>query len=496
MPTSGTYAWVLRAVGSADAPRFGLSLIHPQAPTVERLVEAESAALSDVRLVSAGSVDSSGRRASSIRPYSLLYIASGDVRSLPLEANGTPPRDRVQPARTTDACRFIADGNDLAQPTSSRYMVATAGSDGRCGTSDDGFTEITLSSTGAPRVAAGSGDKPLAVARDPVSQAPRGWVFPRRVVFWGSGSSSSSVATRASGEPSFTTVVLNSPRGALVDDGSRLSVLEFRSDASVGVRPLESALTSGGSWQPVGFDADAFYVFRNSGNNSTSRWSVVRVSRSAFSATVLASGDGLMTNAAIGSGRLYATVLGAQNNRLLGFSKQGAAAPTVLEETALNTYAVVLTGNASVHQLFRVTNIGTATPAYAIEFIDETGARLYRTSVGGYPVATAEPTAVDYDKSENRSRFLFVTGYGSRAFGDTALLSYDTAARSALTLGTLPGLADYGQSIVYANVTAGPGSFGGVFVARSTGNQVETSGAKVYSVDSQAAGSLKAAAAP
>lgn len=499
LPTSGTYSWVLKPQGTTASPRYGLSFVHPLDAVVERVIEPPSAALTDVKPLPAGIYDVPGSRVTSVRPQWLLYVSGGDVRSVPLVADGSAPRDRVQRALSTSACRFLVDAIDHGQPLNSRWTVSTAGSDGSCDTADDGWAEITLSPQAQPRVTPGTGDAPLAMTRDPATLAPRGWIMPRSVLFWGTGAAGGSpttVATRNSIEPSFSAVLLATPRAALADDGTRLVMLDFGTGSSLTVRPLDTVATAGGGWRGIGFDADAYFVFRNSSATSASTWRVLRIARSDGSATSLATGDGQLSNASMGTGRLYASVLGAQNNRLISIAKTGPTTPTTLDTTPVSTFSTVVASAGTVHQLFRVTNLGSAGAGYAIEFIDETGARLYASDVGGYPVAIADAATLNLNTSESRTRFLFVTGYGQRGYADSTLLSYDSAARSVLSLGKLPGTTDFGQNVVFASVTVGPGSFGGGFAGRAVGTTVDSAGSKVFSFDTGSAGSLKLASPP
>jgi hypothetical protein len=492
-PRSGAFAWVLRPSGSTSDPRYGLSLIHPEDRGRERVIEPDSAAITDARLLSAGTLDVAALRLNAVQPHSLVYLVSGDVRRVPLQADGTAPRERVQRAQSANACRFLVEAVDPVEPLASRIAVSTAGADGRCATADDGWAEVVFDPAGVPRVAAGSGTPPLGWARDPASLRPRGWIFDRRVLFW-SITGGSSVATRAAGEPAFRRVVAQGPRTAVMDDGTRLTLLEFRTDGSVGSVPLDAALTGGGEWQSAGFDADAFYVFRNSTATAEGRFTLLRVARGGTAVlSVLATGAGVMSNAGTGSTRLFATVLGLDGHRLLSIPKSGGTAQ-VLEVGPVTTLPAVLVGGAGVHLLFRSSNLGTPTPFYAVELFDESGTRLWATSVGGFPMALLDAGSQSLNVSESRNRFVFASGYGSRAFGDASLIAYDTVARSALTLGTLPGLAEYGLSAVYADVTAGPGTFRGGFAGRSTGTVVETQGARTFSFDAATAGSLRTAA--
>ena len=500
LPNSGTYSWVLKAQGGTMSPRFGLSLVHPQEPTVERVVETVSASITDVKLVPAGSYDVPGQRVTAVRAQLLLYVTGGDVRSVPLTADGSLPRDKVLRASSTNACRFVVDGNDHGQPLNSRWVVSTAGADGNCdNAADNGWAELTLSPQGQPRLAPGQGDTPLAMTRDHSTLAPRGWVLPRSVIFWGAGTGApggTTVVTRNTVEPAFTSVVLSTPRLALADDGSRLVLLEFRADTSLTVRPLDATSTAGGGWRAVGFDSDAFYVFRNSNATNTSNWRVLRVARSDGTATLLVSGDGQLSNASMGTSRLYASLLGVQNNRLVSIAKNAAAAAQTLETTPVDTFTNVVASAGTVHQLFRVNNLGSINAAYAVEFIDESGARLYSSAAGGYPVAIAGASTLNLNASESRTRFVFVTGYGVRGYADTALISYDSTARMALSLGTLPGTADFGQNVVFASVSTGPANFAGGAAGRAVGNTVEGAGSRVFSFDVGTAGSVKLASPP
>jgi len=106
-------------------------------------------------------------------------------------------------------------------------------------------------------------------------------------------------------------------------------------------------------------------------------------------------------------------------------------------------------------------------------------------------VLSVEPDAIDFNRSENRSRFVFVNGFGSRGFGDAALIGYDTKARLATSYGTLPGTADFGTDYVFASTVGGPGSFLAGFAARSVNGVVQDSDAKVFSFDVGNASSLQ-----
>ena len=484
-PASGAYGWLLKASGPTSALKFGLSFIHPSRPGTEYVIEVARDVVSDARLVSSGSIDPAQLRATALQPHTLVYIVGGDVRSVPMTADGTAPAARIQRAQTTSACRFGIEGNDYAAPQNSRFIVSTAGADGQCDTSDDGRAEARLAATGALGYTPLSGELPLDVARDPATLAPRGWINPRSVVLW--GSTPTTIATRTAPAAALTSVLASTPEASLVADGARLAVLRFGSGSTVTESALDPTITAGNGWQPIGFDADNFYAYINSSNTFTSTWRVVKIARATPTATLLATGTGLVTVASMGRNTLYLTVFGASDNRLIRIAKSnGAQTPTSTATTALLT---MQTGADGVHQRWRVSGVGSATPSYVVDMVDETDTVLFSIA-GGFPLDVAAAGTRNFNSSESRSRFLVAGNYGSRAFGDASLIGYDSATRTATTLGTLPGTSVFGGSPVYASASAGPTAFGTGFAARSTTGTIEETGAKVFSFDFGVAGSL------
>ena len=110
-PGSGAYGWVLKATGQTTSLSYGLSFVHASTPAVEYQIESGSAVLTDVRQVSNGSVNTARRTATGLSPYALVYIIGGDVRRVPLQADGKAPATQVLRAGSTDACLFVTDSN-------------------------------------------------------------------------------------------------------------------------------------------------------------------------------------------------------------------------------------------------------------------------------------------------------------------------------------------------------------------------------------------------
>ncbi|MEP6502115.1 MAG: hypothetical protein ABJD97_02200 [Betaproteobacteria bacterium] len=498
-PASGPYAWVLKAQGPTTSLTYGLSLLHAATPHTEYVVEFGSSVLTDTRVVSSGSVDAAGMKTGTLQPYALLYIVGGDVRRVSLLANGSLPSTQVQRGHSTTACKFLAnaeqqsigDAVDFATPENSRFQVSTAGPDGQRGTGDDGSAEVRLSATTGIVVTANTGAAPLGAFRGATTLAPRGWILPRSVVYWGaSGAADTTATTRAAGDPAFVSAVQATPTTALMDDATQLSVLDMTTGSAPVESKLDAATTGGGGWVGIGFDATAFFAYRNAGSGAAARWSIVKVTRTSPHATVLGSGNGVVSVASMGSTLLYATVLGASDNRLLAVSKSIGVPVTTLETSPLSTLTTVQTSANGIHELWRVVNIDTAALNYAIEFIDESGALLYSTSAGGYPMAAPDATVQRFDTSESRTRFVFANGYGSRAFGDATLMGYDTAAKATRTFGALPGSVAFGVDTVDANTIGGPGGLMAGFAARSVDGVIASTGTQVFSFDFDSASSL------
>jgi hypothetical protein len=489
LPSSGSYAWVLRAQGPTSALKYGLSLVHPSLASAEFVVEPGSAVITDTKLALRGNVDAARLVAESLAPFALLYIVGGDVRAVPMEADGTEPISRVQRAQSTSACGFVIDAQDLAQPLNSRFIVATAGADGQCATSaDNGRAQLRFSSSGALSYAPIAGAAPLGVVRDAATLAPRGWINPTQLSFWAAGASP--VTLRAAGQAPLTRLIAQSHRDALVDDGAQLSVLDLSNANAPVENKLSAALTAGGGWVSIGFDANHYYVYRNSDASRNATWTVLKISRAAPTATVLASGTAQLALASLGSTQLYVTLLGTAENRLLALPKAIGAAIKTLDAAATSTLSSVITSANDVHQWQRIQNIGTASVSQTVTMIDETEAPLFGTGEGGFTLALADAEALNFNASESRTRFVFASGYGDRAFNGASLVAYDSVSRTATTLGTLPGSADYGNDFVFAALGGSAGRFMTGFAARSSGGVVQDSGSKVFSFDLAAPNSL------
>lgn len=489
-PSSGAFGWILKATGASGAFSYGLSLVHPSKTDTEYTIEVANSNVSDARLLSGGTLDTGSRQVTGLQPHSLVYIVGGDVRLLPMQANGSAPASRVQRAGSTSACRFELAANDAATPLHSRYIVSSAGSDGVCGTSDDGRAEVRLTSAGGVTYTPIAGESPLGVVRDPSTLAPRGWIYPRTVVLWNSGSGTA-FATRTGSAPAIERVIASTYRSSLAEDGTQLSVFDYAGGTPYTETPLDAALTGGGGWQLVGFDADAYYVYRNASLSLPSTWTLLRITRASPVATVLSTGSGVVALSSMGSGVLYLTVFDQADNRLTRIDKVSGS--TADASFGLTVFPSVQTGANGIHLLWRVTDFDTNAATYAIDFINESGSASLLNRAGGYPMGMADAGVEDFNTSENRSRFIYASGYSAAGgFSGATLETYDSASGAQRVLGTLPGATDFGSDTGYASTIGGPTSLGLAFAARTVAGTVQSAGARVYSYDLGVANSLTA----
>ena len=487
-PANGTYAWLLRAEGRTDDLKFALSLVHPQDTATEVLIEPASAAVTDARLVATATVDVAALQTGNLEPYALVYIVGGDVRRVPLRANGQAPAGRVSRAQSSSACRFLLEAVDRVAPERSRFLVSTAGADGLCNTADDARAEVRLDADLGLVYTPLTGGAPLAVLQDAATLAPRGWLLPTQVQLW-AAAAGSATAYRAATDPVLRTVLVTY-RSALVESAQGLSVLDFAADG--GVTETRLAGTGGTGWQPIGFDAQHYYAFRNAGTAASPTWSLHRISRAAPLATQLGGGAGQVTLASMGTDVLYATVLGTATVETRRFQKAVPNVSTVLDSGPLGaSFSTVLTGASGVHLQWRISGLDTPSPVYGVQMVNEAGTALYTSAAGGFSLGLAEASRLNLNQSENRTRFLFVEGYGARFFGDATLVAYDSAARSATRVGQLPGTAEFGADYVFSNVVAGPTAPAAGFASRSINGVVQASGARVFTFDLATAGSLR-----
>ncbi len=270
---------------------------------------------------------------SNIQPYALLYIAGGDVRRLPLVANGAAPLTQLAKANTINVSKFLVDGNDYANPTSSRYIVSTAGADGVCGTADDGQAEVTLDTAGgvhvAPQVGYSAYGPVIGMLRDQTTQAPAYWVMGGDIYSW---KNSTAYVLRLTGQPVLNNAVVETAHSIVAAHNNQITVVDFSNPTAPSETKLDPVVTAGTGWKSIGFDSNNYYVYINSGAGSSATWNIIKISRSLPKATQIATGIGQIELAAMGSNLLYATVATTSGYSLWTFDKTlSTHVPTVYD---------------------------------------------------------------------------------------------------------------------------------------------------------------------
>jgi len=483
-PLSGIYAYALTSQGAGNAPTLGISLVHPSIPTIQFVIEPATSAVADVRLVSSGSVAVSSMTISNIQPFALLYIVGGDVRRLPLVANGIAPLSQVTKAGSTNACKFLVDGNDYATPTNSRYIVSTAGADGICGTADDDQAEVTLDTAGGVHVGPRGNYSPapvIGMQRESATLAPAYWIVGSGLNSW---KPSEVIIFRLPGEPMFTGPVVQTSNSFVTTYGNQLSVVDFDGAAGpVAETKLDATVTAGTGWQSIGFDSNNYYVYINASGS----WTILKITRSSPQATLLATGIGQIEFAAMGTNLLYATVASSSGNLLYSFDKSTGSG-NIMSNNGSSGISMVLTSGYGVHQMWTISGLN-AVPSYNIDMIDESGHILY-TGNGGFVMNLADAATIDLDNSESRSQFVFATGYGALEYGNANLISYDAATQVVTTLGTIPSSAAFGANQVYASIIGSSSGFMAGFADGISSGSLLNTGASLYSVNVGVPGSM------
>lgn len=498
-PASGAYGWIVTFLGEHSGP----FLVHPSQPdTAYQFAPPPNWHTS---LVSSGTVNTGAQQVTAIQPHTLVYIAGGSVRSLSLQANGEAPASQPPVSGSAEACELMVTANDYANPLNSRLLVARKGALGDCDMRSGNFpgelgnSELRFSTRGE-LVVTPSGttmEAPAGVLRDTTTLAPRAWLYTDHVVFWNDGAGTT-LPLSPPGTLDPHIVVTSTDRSAIVLRAGGLSVLDFPGGTTINETTLDPSLTAGNNWKPIGYDADAVYLYKSTYDESidSTNWTVLKITRSHPVASVLASGSG-SADFSMGNNLLYVAIQETygpyQPSRLLRINKAGGLpAQTVYPAFILPR---VLTGAAGVHllELRDLTSIDAAKLVLrtTLRFIDENDHTLY-TADQGFPLASVETDTVSFGRSNNTTRFVFAAN-NAQSYAGAMLTAYDTTTRNSTALGQLPAGADFGPGWdVWAYVNAGPTSSGVGLAARfSLPSGVNEGDFKVFSFDLGTPNSLK-----
>ena len=455
-PMTGAYQRLFTAEGPNTALRTGLSLIHPNDRSVEYQIESTNANVTDSLVIRAGTVDVSTRKVSNLIADAVVYIVGGNVKRIPLAATGADPKAAIQEAGVTTLCEFVAEsnsvtlqGSDFATPLSSTYFASTKGTDGVCGSADDGQAAVTFTPAGKPLVtvvdtSAGGLGRVLATLRNPATLKPSATVYGRAVVVSQPSRVVYSLASATS--PAITKMVDVSVDLLVGEMNNRLAVVSVDGQST----QLDATVTAGTGWESAGFDSNNFYVFRNSAsisNFSISTWKLVRISRVSPTATVLASGSGNLAAAAMGVNAIFATVLSSNGYSLNKISKTTPGLPTVLQAASVNLLSAVSASSLGTHMVMRTNVVNGAVSRTTIDLVDEVSNVVVHSQENASIFDLIRPDFLDLNNSVETTGFAFLGGFSNTAGSlGASLIAYNANNKSVTKIGQLPNTAEFGSS--------------------------------------------------
>ena len=504
IPNSGRFALVLKVEGSTTAPRAGISLIHPADRSAEYVIEPPALNVPSPITMYSGTVDVVNSRVSNLTAHSVLYIAGGDVKRLPLAATGASPRAALQVAGVTNLCDFVIDnyvrpqGTDYGTPLASRYRATTKGTDNVCGTFDDGQVEISFDALGKPQTApvqnAAALGSVLAVLRDPTTLKPAATVHGRAIAVTQSTTVYTQLAATA---PAVTKVIEVSVDAMVGEQGNRLVFWDF-SGKNI---PLDATVTAGVGWESVGYDANNFYVYRNTGtltaaitlNSPTaSTWKLVKISKTSPTAILLASGSGHLAAASMGLSSLFVTTASTNGYSLSRYSKAIPGAPVVLQSPSTQI-TLALASKEGVQLLFNAFTAASGERITTVSIVEEETNKTLLSTVGALPLDRITGTTLALNNSENAVGFLISAGITSEIGALSGnLISYDATARTSVFTGSTPSRAEFGSPIAFlASGGTSGNTFGTGTLSTTNGTSILASPRRVFSFDPRVADSIQ-----
>ena len=458
IPSSGNFALLYKVEGLTTAPRSGVSLIHPADRSTEYVIEPPALNVSSPITIYSGTVDAVNSKVSNLSAHSLLYIAGGDVKRLPLTATGTHPKAALQVAGATNLCDFVVDnfyrpqGTDFGTPLASRYLATTRGADNICASADDGQVEISFDAQGKPQTAAlqnaAALGPVLAVLRNPATLKPSANVHGRAIVVT---QPSAIVHTLVTGTaPAMTKAVAVSVDALVGQQNNRLVVWDI-SGKNVA---LDATITAGTGWESIGFDANNFYVYRNTGALATlptSTWKLVKISRQSPAATLLASGAGYIQSASLGLNSIFVTSANVSGFSLNRLSKEAPSAPAMLSGPSITQIPATLASAQGVQLVLTISAGANGQRNIAISVLEEETSKTLYSNANALPLNLLAGTTLALNATNDAVGFV-ITGDASATAGalGATVISYDAATRTPVVVGRLPSVGDFGFSVGYA----------------------------------------------
>lgn len=498
IPNTGTFAPLFRTEGPTNTPRFAISLVHPADRSTEYAIEPAALDVSSPLTLYSGTVDAANFKVNNLAAHSLVYIAGGDVKRLALTATGANPKAALQTAGVTNLCDFVfknfrsPQGTDYGTPLASRYWATTKGADNLCATFDDGQVEISFDAQGKPRTAPlpnpGALGPVLAVLRDPVTLKPSATVHGRVISV--TQPTSTELTLLPTTAPAMTQVVEVSVDALVGQQNNRLVFWDI-SGKNV---TLDPTITAGVGWESAGVDANNFYVFRNTGALATlptSTWKLVKISKIAPAATVLASGSGYIASASMGLNSILITSANLSGFSLNRIAKAAPSAPVMLQGPSTTQIPVALASREGVQLVLTNSSGSNGLRTSAISVVEEETNKTLFSNTNGLPFSLIDSSSLALNNNSNAAGFVIVGDISSTSgsLGAT-LTSYDAATRNSIVLGRMPSSGQFGFATGYVAPGSATSTFGTGSLSAITGTAILASPLRLFSFDPRVADSI------
>jgi hypothetical protein len=492
---TGHYSPVLKTQGSTNSLVFALSLVHPDHPDTEYVMDTVASPTKLGAGLEQGTYNASTKRFTGLAPVAYLDAPNDIPRLVSLAANNSKRPGETKGIYTNTEgvfCSGPINSYNFVNALYSQVAATKAGADGVCGTADDlggllGYYDSV--NVSVPTLTAfqslGSGVKLLGYTTSYTTGQPTAWLLA-----YNSGQLSLNrigVALSYSLTGNFSDLAAAFPVASLGDtvlfslDGALWSL---HVDDAFSVRTVTklSALTGPDGWQLAGVDTDNIYVFLNSSTtfSGTGTWAILSIVRSTQAVTTLATGLGSIVTAGAVPQRLYVSVLNGSAASMLRVASATGATSTYIAPSTTSV-PIISTSASGAHLIMTASTITGVLPS--VQLIDDDGVQLYSLTNGTLYGTDATQFDINTASRVPDGYFFLTPISASTGFGGSTIVRYDIATKSTRTMGVIPTGAALG-GLSTDSVFAGPiipyAGFGGIGAARKVGGQFQSTGSAVY----------------
>lgn len=480
VPTSGTYVPVLVVNGTND---LEVSAANSEFPNKEFVWTAQTVRAKSASITYSGDISADGTISNyaANRLITVSDFLSGGVFLTP----GGRPVYLTTPS-TNKLCQYkarsgwLAFGVDspLASSSSLNPPLIRAGLDNTCGTADDVSDETFVASFYDPssqQIAISYFTDNLRV-KNPDEDA---------LIIGSSGLAGKT--PRSVGDPYKT--VLNAPNAALFEDRNQLWLLRpiIGPNSNYWSTTDARSVVTTVDWEPIGYDENALYVYRNSSKQvGFGDWQVLKVDIATGVGTLLDSGTGSVTPA-MGQDQIWVTAMTSNTGSTRVIYKNGGIA-TVKSIYFLSAGVSIPVSAGGGRIVFYSVRTGFS----GFEVYNESTGNLYQSIPNAYLSGFAGTGPLSIKKSRSVG-VVYVQQPSVPAAGGHAggtLSSYDPVIDQVITYGVLAQAPIGGYSSAVGVPLSNQTAFKSWVLQGFSGNDVFAAGSKKYSFTFGQANSL------